>query len=164
MLFSSCRIAVISLALVLLTGFRMPAKEEPSEGLLYDVRGAFVTARPDVSGELITQTDILIDSAIQSTSRSFILPRAILTVRISEAKQAPALFGMRHSAVVTVKAISVGSGDAVAEGSFEASVVRFGKEGADAYLAERIAERISAEFQLVAPRRRAAMTAFVERR
>jgi hypothetical protein len=162
MLFCSSRIAAVSLAVVLLTGFRMPAKEDVAERMLYDVRGAFVTAQPDISPELIAWTDSLVDASIQATTRSFMLPRTILTVKIGEAKRMPALLGTRYSASVTVKAISVGSGEPVAEGSFETSVLRFGKDGADQVLAEKIADRIASEFHLRDPRRSAVLTALSE--
>lgn len=162
MLFCSSRIAAVSLALVLLTGFRMPEKEDAAERMLYDVRGAFVTAQTDVPPELIAWTDSLVDASIQATTRSFMLPRAILTVKIGEAKRMPALLGTRYSAAVTVKAISVGSGEPIAEGSFNMSVLRFGEEGADRVLAGKIADRIASEFHLKDPRRSAVLTALSE--
>ena len=156
------RIVFAPLAVLLLASFRMPAAEQISEQLLYDVRGAFVTARPDVSRDLIAQTDILVDAAIRATSRSLLLPRTILTVRIGETTRSPLLFGNRYSATVLVKAIAVGSGEPVAEGGFEASVLTFGRDSADAPLAEKIAERIASEFRLDAPRRGAVVTALVD--
>lgn len=160
----SFRILFAPLAVLMLAGFRMPPAEEVAERMLYDVRGAFVTAQPDVPHLLIAQTDILVDAAIRATNRSIMLPRTILTVRIGETKQVPQIFGKRFSASVVVKAISVGSGETVAEGSFETSVRVFGNDGAEASLAERIAERVASEFRLEAPRRSAVVTAFESRR
>lgn len=162
MSFVSSRVVVASLAFVLLTGFRMPEKENAAERMLYDVRGAFVTAQPDVPPDLIAWTDSLVDASIQATTRSFMLPRTILTVRIGEAKRTPALLGTRYSASVTVKAVSVGSGEPIAEGSFEMSVLRFVAEGGNRVLAEKIADRIASEFQLKDPRRSAVLTALSE--
>lgn len=164
MVLRSLRIVLASLAVILLAGFRMPATDEASERLLYDVRGAFVTAQPDVSRELIARTDFLVDTAIRSTSRSMLLPRTILTVRIGDTKRAPLLFGVRHSANVTVKVISVGSGEPVAEGSFETSVLTFGKDASDSPLAEKIATRIASEFRLGKPQGAAMVTALFETR
>lgn len=147
------RLALAPFAILLLAGFRMPAAEEGGERLLYDVRGAFVTAQAAVPHELIVKTDLLVDTAIQSTSRSMMLPRAILTVRIGETHKIPVLFGNRYSATVTVKVVSVSSGEPVAEGSFETSVLAFGKDVSEAALAEKIADRIASEFSLDAPRR-----------
>lgn len=160
MSFRLYRLTFAPLAVLLLASFRMPANEEQAERMLYDVRGAFVTAQPTVSHELIVKTDMLVDNAIRSTSRSIMLPRAILTVRIGEAKKAPVLLGSRYSATVTVKVVSVSSGEPVAEGAFEASVFSFGKDITDAALAERIADRIADEFRLDAPGR-ATVTALV---
>jgi len=158
MLLRSARIVIIPLAVLMLAGFRMPAAEEQAERVLYDVRGAFVTAQPDVSPNLIAGTDILVDSAIRATSRSIMLPRTILTVRLSDTRRSPVLFGHRYSARVMVKVISVGSGEPVAEGEFETSVMSFGKEPADSPLAEKIATRIASEFQLGRPHRAALLT------
>ncbi len=162
MSFRPFQIAVLPLAMLMLTGFRMPDANEDVERLLYDVRGAFVTAQPDISRELITQTDLMVDAAIQATSRSIMLPRTILTVRISRTARLPVLFGNRSTASVTVKVVSVGSGEPVAEGSFDVSALTFGKANADALLAEKIADRIADEFRLQMPRRRAVVTALVE--
>lgn len=158
MFLKSVRIIAIPLAVLMLAGFRMPAAEEQAERMLYDVRGAFVTAQPDVPRDLITGTDILVDSAIRATSRSMMLPRTILTVRLSDTRRSPVLFGHRYSARVMVKVISVGSGEPVAEGEFETSVMSFGKEPADSPLAEKIATRIASEFQLGRPHRAALLT------
>ncbi len=162
MSFRSLRFVIAPLAVLMLAGFRMPVADEEAERLLYDVRAAFVTAQPNVSRDLIAQTDILVDAAIQATNRSMLLPRTILTVRISETARAPVLFGSRSTASVTVKVVSVGSGEPVAEGSFEVSALTFGKNSADAFLAEKIADRIAGEFRLEVPRRRAVVTALVE--
>jgi hypothetical protein len=159
MSFSPSRVLAVSLAMLVLTGFRMPVAQ-PSDGeLLYDVRGAFVAAQPDVSSELIAWTDSLVDASIQATTRSFLLPRAILTIRIDETQHTPLLMGNRYSAKVAIRVVSVLSGEPVAEGGFSTSVLRLGKEGAEMVLAQKIAERIAAEFRLEAPRSSAALTA-----
>jgi hypothetical protein len=156
------RLVLVPLTVLSLTGFRMPVNGDMSERLLYDVRGAFVTAQPDVSRDLITRTDLLVDTAIRATTRSIMLPRTILTVRIGEAKPSTLLLGYRYSATVTVKAISVSSGDPVAEGSFEATSFAFGEQGAVDSLAEKIAARIASEFQLTNQRRATTITAYAE--
>jgi hypothetical protein len=156
---SPSRFAAVSLAMLVLTGFRMPAAQSSDGELLYDVRGAFVTAQPDVPSELIAWTDSLVDTSIQATTRSFMLPRAILTVRIGEARHMPVLMGNRYTATVTISVISVLSGEPVAEGAFSTSILRLGKEGAERVLAEKIAARIATEFRLEEPRRSAALTA-----
>ncbi|TNM62132.1 hypothetical protein [Aliirhizobium smilacinae] len=156
------RIAILPLTMLMLTGFRMPVNGDVSEHMLYDIRGAFVTAQPDVSRDLITRTDLLIDTAIQATTRSIILPRTILTVRIGEARPSPVLFGYRYSARVTVKAVSVTSGEPVAEGSFEATSFAFAEQGAADSLAEKIASQIASEFRLTNPHRATTITAYAE--
>jgi hypothetical protein len=163
MLLLPLRFLLVLLAWLMLAGFRMPAADHDPDGLLYDVRGALVTAQPDVSHVLISQTDTLVDAAIRATSRPVMLPRTILTVRIAETDQQPTLFGSRASATVDVKAISVSSGEPVAEGTFVISVRTMRRDGADAALAQKIAQRIAAEFQLDGQGHGSVVTALVER-
>jgi hypothetical protein len=148
MLRRSLRNALILFFVLPLAAFRMPSSDQNRQGLIYDVRGAFVTARPDVPRTLVTEVDSLVDVAIRATMRSSILPRTILSVRISEVSGTQVLFGMRQSAKVTVQAISVASGEAVAEGSFTTSVFVFNDHDADRALAEKVAARIAGEFRL----------------
>ncbi|MBP1846792.1 hypothetical protein J2046_005070 [Rhizobium petrolearium] len=148
MLRHALRFALIVLTALPLMAFRMPAENERREKLLYDVRGAFVTARPDVPQGLVIATDMLIDEAIRATVRSIILPRTIITVRIDTASHVPLLIGSRHEARVTVRAISVASGEPIAEGSFKTSIFLLDTKEADKELAGRIAERIAGEFKL----------------
>jgi hypothetical protein len=131
-----------------LTAFRMPSADEARDNLLYDVRGAFVTARPNVPQGLVIATDMLVDEAIRATVRSTILPRTIIAVRIDETSQVPLVVGSRHEAKVTVQAISVASGDPIAEGSFRTSIFLIHGEEADKALAEQIADKIAGEFRL----------------
>lgn len=156
------RLAFILLMALPLAAFRMPAADEAREKLLYDVRGAFVTARPDVPKELVIATDMLVDEAIRSTVRTTMLPRTIIAVRIDKASHVPLLIGSRHEAVVTVQAISVASGEPVAEGTFKASIFLLDAQGADRQLAERIADRIAGEFRLDGQRRPAIASALFD--
>jgi len=142
------RLAFILLAALPLTAFRMPDANETREKLLYDVRGAFVTARPDVPKELVIATDMLVDEAIRATVRSTMLPRTIIAVRIDKASHMPFLIGSRHEATVTVQAISVSSGEPIAEGTFKTSIFLLNGQEADRELAGRIADRIAGEFRL----------------
>lgn len=151
--------SIILLALPL-TGFRMPASGEVRDKMLYDVRGAFVTARPDIPRTLVTATDDMVDAAIQKTTRSMMLPRAILAVKIDRMTTASTFLGNRHLAHVTVQAVSVSSGDPIAEGSFIASVFLFDTKDADRELARKISERIMTEFRLDGTARRTLVSAF----
>jgi hypothetical protein len=147
------RSGVLRLALILtltpsLMAFRMPLEDGVRDKLLYDVRGAFVTARPDVPQGLVIATDMLIDEAVRLTMRSSMLPRTIISVRIDRAAPVPVVFGRRLEARVTVQAVSVSTGEPVATGSFETSVFFFGDKDADAALARKIADRVASEFRL----------------
>lgn len=143
----------VLLAAMSLMSFRMPMGDDAAEKLLYDVRGAFVTARPTVPQGLVIATDMLVDEAIRSTVRSVMLPRTILSVRIEETSHTPLLIGARHEAKVTVKAISVSSGEPIAQGTFKASLFLINKGDGHRELAERIADKIASEFRLDGQRR-----------
>jgi hypothetical protein len=142
------RFALIVLTALPLTAFRMPAGHEKREQLLYDVRGAFVTARGNVPQGLVIATDMLVDEAIRGTTRASMLPRTIIAIRIEKASRIPQLIGSRHEAKVTVQVISVSSGEAIAEGGFETSVFLLEAGEADTVLAGKIADRIAQEFRL----------------
>lgn len=148
MFLRALRIIVILSAILPLAGFRMPADRQVSDDLVYDVRGAFVTARADVEKGLINAINVLVDEAVRATVRSTMLPRAILSVRIEKMSRTSLVIGSRYEARVTVKAISVESGEPVAEGTFVTSVFRLDSRNADWALAERIAGRIINEFRL----------------
>ncbi|SIQ77090.1 hypothetical protein SAMN05880590_10796 [Rhizobium sp. RU35A] len=148
MLLRSLRLFCLVMAWLLLGSFRMPADEARPETLLYDVRAAFVTARPEVSHNLLSATDRLVASAIRATFRQQALPRAVLTIRIEDTVYLPLLFGGRFRAQVTVEAVSVVTGEKVAVGSFAVSAFALDATHADARLAERIAERVVQDFRL----------------
>ncbi|MGK6316826.1 hypothetical protein [Neorhizobium sp. DT-125] len=153
------RLAFIVLTALPLTAFRMPEADAVREKLLYDVRGAFVTARPDVPRELVIATDMLVDEAIRATVRTTVLPRTIIAVRIDRASHMPLLIGSRHEVTVTVQAISVSSGEPIAEGTFRTSIFLLDAAEADRQLAEGIADRIAGEFRLDGQRRPAIASA-----
>jgi hypothetical protein len=154
--------ALLILIVLPLMAFRLPSSREVSERLLYDVRGAFVTAKPDVSKTLVAAVDTLVDAAIQSTVRSTVLPRTIIAIRIDEINSVPMLIGVRHLAKVTVQAVSVASGEPVAEGSFTASIYLFDDKPADRELALQVVNRISSEFRLDDSRRGSLASALAE--
>lgn len=158
----SLHIWFILLAGLSLAGFRMPTKNDGRDTLLYDVRGAFVTAKPDIPAALVTATDLLVDQAIRSTLRPTILPRTIIVIRIDQASNTPLLLGSRYEARVTVQAVSVGDGEPVAQGSFQASIYAFGSDRGDEALAQKIAARIASEFKLDGPRRGSLASALAE--
>ncbi len=139
---------VIIAAGLLLMSFRVDREPAMEESLYYDVRGAFVAARGEVSHALVAETDRLVNEAIDVTVRSIVLPRTVLTVRIHEVKSAPVAFGNRKTAAVTVEAASVNDGEVIAAGTFEVMAFGFTSDAVDNALAERIAERVAREFRL----------------
>ncbi|MGF9564071.1 hypothetical protein [Neorhizobium sp. JUb45] len=147
---SACRLFVIACAALPLMSFSMKTAENAhGNGPLYDVRGAFVAARPEISAALIAGTDRRVDAAIRATVRRMSLPRAILTVRITRAGGLPILFGRRHEAKVTVDATSVTTGERIASATFTVATTVFGKDNSgEEALAAKIADRVAAEFKL----------------
>ncbi|MDE1158485.1 MAG: hypothetical protein PW791_09430 [Neorhizobium sp.] len=143
------RLALVAAATLPLMSFRMPAADKGIPKLLYDVRGAVVMGDDDsIPKALVSSADRQIDQAIRQTMRSLILPRTIISVRIGKIAQEPLLIGRRYVTTVNVQAISVDSGEPVAEGSFKASAFLFSSEAAEAALAGKISERIASEFRL----------------
>jgi hypothetical protein len=119
--------------------------------LYYDVRDAFVAARPDISPALMLGIDRQVGDAIEATDRPLVLPRVVLTVRLDRVERTDFLLGTRHTADVTVKAASVATGEVVAAAVFDASAFALDAAVADAMLADRISQRIRREFRLSQP-------------
>jgi hypothetical protein len=143
------RLTVLGLAWLMLGGFRMAAVEEQGQqNLLYDVRGAFVSARADISRRLVADIDRLVDDSIRATFRQTSMPRAVLTIRIIDAGRLPLFVGARYRAKVMVEATAVGNGERIATGTFAVSVFAFDEDAGDTLLASRIATRIAREFSL----------------
>ena len=143
------RLTVLGLAWLVLGGFRMEIVEGPAQQhLLYDVRGAFVSAQVEISRKLVSDTDRLVDDAIRATFRQTSMPRAVLTIRIIETGRLPLFIGARYRAKVTVEATAVGNGERIATGTFAISAFAFDADAGDARLAARIATRIAREFSL----------------
>lgn len=146
---SLVRFSLLVLAWLFLSSFRLATEDRPTEAaVLYDVRGAFVSAPPAVSRRLVAETDRLVDEAIRATFRATLLPRAILTIRIVEVKRHDYLVGGRFSAKVSVDATAVGNGEKIAAGIFTVSSFALHAEYGDNALARRIADRITFEFRL----------------
>ncbi len=143
------RLALVVAATLPLMAFRMPVADKGIPRLLYDVRGAVVMADDEsIPRTLVSSADRQIDRAIRQTMRSLILPRTIISVRIGKIAQEPMLIGTRYVTTVNVQAISVDSGEPIAEGSFKASAFLFSSEAAEAVLAAKISERVASEFRL----------------
>jgi hypothetical protein len=100
-----------------------------------------------------------VNEAIVSTVRERVLPRTILTIRVEGLAKTPLLFGGRREATVSVKAVAVSNGDVIAEGSFDVSVFSLRSDTVNLLLAERIADRLAAEFRLAGERRSTLATA-----
>lgn len=128
-----------------------PASDQPR--LYYDVRDAFVAARPDISRALMLGIDRQVGEAIKATDRTMVLPRVVLTVRLDRVERSDLLFGTRYTAAVTVKAAAVSNGDVIAAAIFDASAFALNAALADELLAARISQRIRREFRLSEPTR-----------
>ncbi|NSZ62778.1 hypothetical protein G6L16_005420 [Agrobacterium tumefaciens] len=142
------RLGIVVLACFTLMSFRLEPEATNADRLLYDVRGAFVAARPDVAPALMQSIHAQLQNAIKTTARGEIRPRVVLTIRLASVTRGPFLFGERASARVIVRAAAVATGEVIAEAKFTATVVSFDNQSIDQDLAYGVAERVIREFRL----------------
>lgn len=145
------RLGITLLASLALMSFRLGPETGEGDKLLYDVRGAFVAARPDISPELMQSIHFQVSNAIKDTVRDQTRPRVVLTIRLVSVAKGSVLLGERASARVVVRAAAVQTGEVIAEAKFTATVVGIDKEAIDRDLANGIAERVITEFRLNRP-------------
>ncbi|KQO81011.1 hypothetical protein [Rhizobium sp. Leaf262] len=145
------RLGIVLLASLALMSFRLEPEAGDGGKLLYDVRGAFVAAKPDVSPELMQSIHYHMSNAIKSTTRDQTRPRVVLTIRLLAVTKGSLILGERASARVVVRAAAVQTGEVVAETSFTATVLGIDKSMIDQELATGIVERVVSEFSLDRP-------------
>jgi len=145
------RFGIVLLACFTLMSFRLEPEATSGDRLLYDVRGAFVAARPDVAPALMQSIHAQVQNAIKTTARGEIRPRVVLTIRLASVTRAPFLFGERASAKVIVRAAAVATGEVIAEARFTATVVSLDDSAIEQELAYGVAERVIREFRLNRP-------------
>lgn len=145
------RLGIVVLACFTLMSFRLEPEATNADRLLYDVRGAFVAARPDVAPALMQSIHAQLQNAIKTTARGEIRPRVVLTIRLASVTRGPFLFGERASARVIVRAAAVATGEVIAEAKFTATVVSFDNQSIEQDLADGVAERVIREFRLSRP-------------
>lgn len=144
------RFCCFLLAWLILSSFRIGphANNAQDMPLLYDVRGAFVSATPTIPAGIVKDVDKRLGIAIRATFRKTLLPRAILTVRLVEIRRDKVLIGATASARVAVEATAVGNGEKIAVGDFTVTAYSLQPQSAEALLAKRIADRVASEFRL----------------
>ena len=76
------RIGVVMLTSLALMSFRLGPETREGDRLIYDVRGAFVAARADISPELMQSIHYRVSNAINDTVRVRARPRVVLTIRL----------------------------------------------------------------------------------
>ena len=145
------RLGIVVLACFTLMSFRLEPEATNADRLLYDVRGAFVAARPDVAPALMQSIHAQLQNAIKTTARGEIRPRVVLTIRLASVTRGPFLLGERASARVIVRAAAVATGEVIAEAKFTATVVSFDNQSIEQDLAYGVAERVIREFRLSRP-------------
>ncbi len=145
------RLGIVVLACFTLMSFRLEPEATNADRLLYDVRGAFVAARPDIAPALMQSIHAQLQNAIKTTARGEIRPRVVLTIRLASVTRGPFLFGERASARVIVRAAAVATGEVIAEAKFTATVVSFDNQSIEQDLAYGVAERVIREFRLSRP-------------
>ena len=145
------RLCILVLASLALMSFRLETETRDADRLLYDVRGAFVAARPEVSADLMQTIHYEISSAIQATTRDKTRPRVVLTIRLLTVTNTSLMFGERASARVLVRAAAVQTGEVVAETTFTATILGLDRSTIQRELANGIADRVITEFRLDNP-------------
>ena len=145
------RIGVLLLACLMLMSFKLEPVNEKADRLIYDVRGAFVAAKPDVSHGLMQIIHEQVSDAIAATTRERMRPRVVLTIRLASVNQFPFLFGQKATARVIVRAASVSTGEVIAEAKFTATIVGLDRSALENELAYGVADRVIREFRLERP-------------
>ncbi len=145
------RLGIFVLACFALMSFRLEPEATDAGRLLYDVRGAFVAAKPDVSAPLMQSIHAQVLNAIKMTAREKMRPRVVLTIRLASVTRTSMLFGERASARVIVRAAAVSTGEVIAEAKFTATVVGLNGQSLEQELAYGVAERVIREFRLNHP-------------
>jgi hypothetical protein len=145
------RAGIVFIASIALMSFRLVPEDGQGDRLLYDVRGAFVAAQPDVSPRLMQMVHEQVSNAIGTTMRHSVRPRVVLTIRLASVSQTPVFFANRASARVIVRAAAVASGEVIAEAKFTATIFGLDAAKIEDDLAYGIAQRVIKEFQLDRP-------------
>ena len=145
------RIGIVLLACLGLMSFKLERQVSDGERLIYDVRGALVAAKPDVSAHIMQSVQYQISSAIDATRRDRMRTRVVLTVRLISVTKRAFLFGARASAKVNVRAAAVQTGEVIAEANFTATIVGMDHVAMEDELANGVADRIIREFSLSKP-------------
>lgn len=145
------RIGIVLLACLGLMSFKLERQVSDGERLIYDVRGALVAAKPDVSAHIMQSVQYQISSAIDATRRDRMRTRVVLTVRLISVTKRTFLFGARASAKVNVRAAAVQTGEVIAEANFTATIVGMDQVAMEDELANGVADRIIREFSLSKP-------------
>lgn len=149
--FSVLRSGAFLVCCLALMSFRLMPDDADKNRLVYDVRGAFVAAQPEISHRLMQLVHSYVSESIDVTSRATVRPRVVLTIRLASVKKEPFLLGARSSARVVVRAASVTTGEVIAEAKFTATVYGLDKDGLEGDLAYGVASRVIQEFQLAKP-------------
>ncbi len=149
--FSVLRSGAFLVCCLALMSFRLMPDDGDKNRLIYDVRGAFVAAQPEISHRLMQMVHSYVSESIDVTSRATVRPRVVLTIRLASVKKEPFLLGARSSARVVVRAASVTTGEVIAEAKFTATVYGLDKDSLEGDLAYGVASRVIQEFQLAKP-------------
>ncbi len=142
------RIGVVMLTSLALMSFRLGPETREGDRLIYDVRGAFVAARADISPELMQSIHYRVSNAINDTVRVRARPRVVLTIRLEAYARGSLLLGQRASVRAVVRAAAVQTGEVIAEAKFTVTAVSLDASAIERDLAFGVAERVISEFKL----------------
>ena len=90
------RLGILVLACFVFMSFRLEPEATNTDRLLYDVRGAFVAARPDVAPALMQSIHAQVQNAIKMTARGETRPRVVLTIRLASSNVPPSCSESGH--------------------------------------------------------------------
>jgi hypothetical protein len=118
---------------------------------VYDVRSAVVVAGPGIAPGLVSATNDRINAAIAATTRATPLPAVALTIKIVSVAKAQGFQQDRNTAKINIDASAVDTGSVVAVSSLETTTFSPDSGVVDDLMAEDIAARVRATFQLNRP-------------
>ncbi|NLR96177.1 hypothetical protein HGP17_04975 [Rhizobium sp. P38BS-XIX] len=121
----------------------------------YAVRSATVVADkvlPPVSPALIAAVNNKVNAAIAATTYSAQLPPVILTIRLTDVRNARGFNRDRSSAKINIDAAGIDGGPVIAMASFDVKTTAPDPATVDELMAEDIAARVRSIFSLTMPR------------
>lgn len=145
------RFSVVGVVALLVVGCSLHLFEPKPREFYYDVRAAVVVAGPKIPLPLVQGVERRMSDAVAATTRTEVLPRVILTVRLDDMSTSIGLDKNKNEINVKVSAASVETGAIVSEGEFKVMTETSSSALASESLAEEVAARLRSLFSLQRP-------------